>query len=252
MRFDDGLEVRSALVIYAHPDDAEFGCAGTVAAWTREGVEVRYVLVTNGASGSSDTEMTRERLVHIRLAEQQEAADVLGVKEVIPLGFDDGYLYPSLELRKAVTREIRRWRPDVIFTPHDPAIRAFQTFYINHPDHIAVGEVVYRAINPDASSGLMFPELWKEEGLEPFLPQALFVSNFVEGTTYVDIGETIDAKVKALHCHRSQIQNPDEVEGFVRERAKAVGERRGLSWAEAFNVFRFGGPLGVPEGSADN
>ena len=244
MRLDDGLDVTRAMVIYAHPDDAEFGAAGTVARWTGEGVEVVYLLVTNGASGSSDPNMTREKLVDIRLQEQRDAANVLGVKEVIPLGFEDGYLYPTLELRKAVSREIRKFQPDVIITPHDPAMRTWQTFYINHPDHIAVGEVVFRAINPDASSGLMFPELWQDEGLQPFLPHALFVSNFEKGSTYVDITDTIDRKIEALLCHRSQIEKPGDIEPFVRERAKAIGQRAGYAWAEGFEVFRFdGGPV---------
>ena len=246
MRFDDDLEIARAMVIYAHPDDAEFGSAGTVAAWTKAGVEVVYVLCSDGASGSSDPEMTRERLKGIRLEEQRAAADVLGVSDVIPLGFDDGYLYPTPELRKAVSREIRRYRPDAVLTPHDPAMRTFETFYLNHPDHLAVGEVVYRAFNPDASSGLMFPELWREEGLEPFLPPALFVSNFIQGTTYIDIGDTLEAKIEALLCHRTQINDPDDVTGFVRERAKAVGERGGFAAAEAFNLFRFGTGTPVP------
>lgn len=240
MDFGDGLEINTALVIYAHPDDAEYGAAGTVAAWVKQGVEVRYVLCSNGASGSSDPEMTRERLQGIRLEEQQAAADVLGVTEVIPLGFEDGYLYPTPELRKAVSREIRRHKPDVIITPHDPAMRTAMTFYLNHPDHIAVGEVVYRAINPDASSGLMFPELWREEGLAPHLPKALLVSNFIEGTTYIDISDTLETKVQALLCHRSQLADPDSGSGFVRERAKAIGEKAGFPAAEAFTLFRFG------------
>ncbi|MCA1830947.1 MAG: PIG-L family deacetylase [Actinobacteria bacterium] len=244
MRLDENLDISRAMVIYAHPDDAEFGAAGTVAKWAAEGVEVVYVLCTNGASGSSDPTMTRERLAEIRIVEQRAAADVLGVKDVIPLGFEDGYLYPTPELRKAVSREIRRFQPDVVITPHDPAIRAWETYYINHPDHVAVGEVVYRAINPDASSGLMFPELWRDEGLQPFLPHALFVSSFVQGTTYVDIGDTIERKLEALQCHESQISNPKEIDDFVRERARIVGEKGGFEYAEAFVVFRFdGGPV---------
>jgi LmbE family N-acetylglucosaminyl deacetylase len=238
MRFE-GFEISSAMVIYAHPDDAEFGAAGTVAKWADEGVEITYVLCTNGASGSSDPQMTRERLAKLRVVEQQDAADVLGVKRVVPLGFEDGYLYPTLELRKAVAREIRRWRPDAIITPHDPAMRTFQTFYINHPDHIAVGEAVYRAVNPDASSGLMFPELWRDEGFEPYLASLLLVSTFSpEAPVVVDITGSVDRKIAALQCHRSQIQDPDDVETFVRERSRAVGEPASLEYAEGFTVFR--------------
>jgi len=226
------------MVIYAHPDDAEFGASGTIASWTKQGVEVTYVLCTNGASGSSDPEMTREKLAAIRIVEQQAAADVLGVARVVPLGFEDGYLYPTPELRKAVAREIRRYKPDVIITPHDPAMRTFQTFYINHPDHIAVGEAVYRAVNPDASSGLMFPELWADEGLAPYLAKLLLVSTFSEtAPVRVDISDTIEQKVQALLCHQTQIEDPTGTADFVRERGKAVGGED-YAYAEGFTMFR--------------
>lgn len=249
----EGVDVRTALVIYAHPDDAEYGAAGTVARWCKEGVEIRYVLCTNGASGSSDPEMTRERLAQIRIEEQRAAAAVLGVTEVVPLGFEDGYLSPDLALRKAIAREIRRHRPDVVITPHDPTMRTFAGSYLQHPDHIAVGEAVYRSINPDASSGLMFPELWREEGFAPHLPKLLLVSNFSEGTCYVDIADTLEQKVQALSCHRSQLgADPSESTEFVRERAAAVGAHSGVRAAEAFLLFRTGEDSDVPAGAADN
>lgn len=232
-----GLTFDSAMVIYAHPDDAEWTAGGTVAKWADAGVEVTYVLVTNGSSGSSDPEMTREKLVDIRYAEQDAAAAVLGVKEVVHLGFEDGYLYPDLELRKAVARQIRIHRPDVVIS-HDPTARFVGDSYLQHPDHIAVGEVVMRSINPDASSGLMFPELWKEEGLEPFLPKALFIGSFYEGTHYVDISDTIDRKVEALLCHACQIEDPEGIKTFVYERFKLIGEKAGTSYAEAYRMFR--------------
>lgn len=237
MRFND-VEIERAMIVYAHPDDAEFGSSGTVAKWSREGVEVIYCMVTNGASGSSDPEMTRERLAEIRRREQLEAAEVLGVKEVVFLGFEDGYLEPSIELRKAIAREIRRWRPDVIITA-DPTRRIWRNEYINHPDHIAVGEAVLRSINPDASSRLMFPELWTEERLEPHLPRALLLIHWEEADTYVDISETIDLKLKALACHRSQVgEGWEGIEEFVRERNAKVGERAGCEYAEGFRLIR--------------
>jgi LmbE family N-acetylglucosaminyl deacetylase len=238
MRFGD-LDIERAMVIYAHADDAEYEVAGTAAAWARQGVEVTYVMVTNGASGSSDPEMTRERLAGIRLAEQQEAAAVLGVKEVVPLGFEDGYLYPDLELRKAVAREIRRFRPDVVFGP-DPTTRTAFDIYVNHPDHIAVGEVVFRSVNPDASSGLMFPELWRDEGFEPWLPKALFVMSLSSGTTPVDITETMDLKIEALMCHRSQHKDPEGTTKWVHDFFGAAGKKHGFGYAEAFKIIRLG------------
>lgn len=239
MRFGDDLDIERAMVLFAHPDDAEFGSAGTVAAWTRQGVAVVYVLVTNGASGSSDPDMTRERLTEIRMAEQHEAAAVLGVKEVVGLGFEDGYLYPDLALRKAVAREVRRHQPDVLIAP-DPTKRTAMEGYVNHPDHIAVGEVAMRTVNPDASSGLMFPELWREEGLAPHLPKALMLASFGEGDAFVDITETIDLKLQALACHRSQHDNAEETLRWIRLRSRDNGARFGVEHAEAFRLLRVG------------
>jgi LmbE family N-acetylglucosaminyl deacetylase len=241
MKFE-GIDLNSVMVIYAHPDDAEFGSSGTVAKWVREGVEVTYVLVTNGASGSSDPEMTRERLTEIRAKEQRNAADILGVKDVVMLGFEDGYLYPDLELRKAVAREIRKGMPDVVIS-QDPTSRYWAPSYINHPDHIAVGEVVMRSINPDASSGLMFPELWKEEGLAPHKPKALLLFTFSDPEVFVDISDTMDLKVKALEAHECQIGDWPVGE-FIRERnkeiAKAAKEKGAgdFEYAECYKLFR--------------
>lgn len=236
MKFDEHLEINRAMVIYAHPDDAEFGSSGTAAKWAREGVEVVYCMVTNGASGSSDPEMTRERLEEIRRREQLDAARILGVKEVVFLGFEDGYLEPTLDVRRAVAREIRRWRPDVLIAP-DPTMRTVGNVYINHPDHIAVGEVVLRSINPDASTRLMFPELWTEERLEPHKPKAVFVVSFDQGDTRIDISEVIDLKIKALQAHASQIEGFD-VEAFVRARNNEMGKAIGVEYAEVYRLLR--------------
>lgn len=231
-----GIEVTSALVIHAHADDAEYAVAGTVAAWARQGVAVTYCMVTNGASGSSDKDMTRERLTEIRAAEQQAACDVLGVKGLLQLGFEDGYLEPNLQLREAIARVVRQVRPDVVMTPHDPRQRVLGNIYLNHPDHVAVGEVVMRAMNPDASSGLMFPDLWRVEGLEPYLPKALLIAHFMEGDTLVDIADTLETKIEALSCHVSQ--NGAGGAGFARQAAAGLGIRAGSAAAEAFDLIR--------------
>jgi len=238
----EGYDLKRVMVIYAHPDDAEFGSSGTVAKWAREGVEITYVLVTNGASGSSDPEMTRERLAKIRSREQRNAADILGVHNLVELGFEDGYLYPTLELRKAIAREIRRGTPDLIIS-QDPTSRYWQPGYINHPDHIAVGEVVMRSINPDASSGLMFPELWKEEGFAPHKPKALLLFTFTDPDIFVDITGTIDLKVKALEAHECQV-GEWPVGEFIRERNKQIADearkrdKGDFEFGEAYKLFR--------------
>lgn len=230
------IDVDRIMVIYAHPDDAEFGCSASCAKWARAGAEVTYVMITNGGSGSSDPSMTRERLVEIRRAEQLAAAELLGIKRVEFLGYEDGYLEPSLDVRRDVARVVRRWRPDVIVS-QDPTFR-YRDGYINHPDHIAASEVVFRTINPDASTRLMFPELWTEEKLEPHKPKALFLMRFgIEADYYEDVTDLIELKVKALETHASQISDWP-VADFVRERARAAGKHAGMEYAEGFKILR--------------
>ena len=234
MRFDKSLDVQRAMAIFAHPDDAEFGMAGTVAKWAKAGVEFTYCMVTNGASGSQDPEMTRERLRDIRATEQSEAAKILGVRNVIFLEYEDGYLEPTIDVRRAVARQIRIHRPDVIFTM-DPTMR-YGGSYVNHPDHIAAAEVVLRSINPDASTRQMLPELWQKEHLEPHKPKALFLMAFGEPDTIVDVSAVVEVKVKALLAHRSQI-TADSVD-FIKGWMKNAGKKKGYAYAEGFKVLR--------------
>src|SRR3989454_2723480 len=235
MKFDKTLDVQRAMAIYAHPDDAEFGMAGTVAKWAKAGVEFTYCMVTNGASGSQDPDMTRERLRDIRAAEQGEAAKILGVRNVVFLEFEDGYLEPTIDVRRAVARQIRIHRPDVIFTM-DPTMR-YGGGYVNHPDHIAAAEVVLRSINPDASTRQMLPELWQKERLRPRNAQALFLMAFGNPDTIVDVSDVVEIKMKALLAHRSQIE-PESVD-FVRGWMRETGKPQRYAYPEGFKVLRF-------------
>ena len=224
------------LVVFAHPDDAEFTSGGTVARWTEEGAEVHYVCVTDGSAGSNDPDMTRERLAVIREAEQRAAAESLGVASVTFLGFTDGYLECSLDARRALAREVRRNRPDLLVGP-DPSRLWTKGVYINHPDHRAAGELVLCAVMPDAPSRPQFPELL-DEGFEPFEVPALWLAGS-DADHYVDISATMDRKLAALACHASQVGGDPEVEERVRERARSYGERAGLEYAEAYRTFAF-------------
>ena len=243
MRFSKDLEIERAMVIYAHPDDAEFSVAGTVAKWAKAGVEVTYCMVTNGASGSDDPKMTRDKLRDIRYAEQRKAAKILGVKHVVFLGYEDGYLYPTLEVRRDVARQVRIHKPDVILTM-DPTYRVGEG-YVNHPDHIAAGEVALRTINPDASTRQMFPELWNDEKLEPHKPKALFLAAFGGVGTVVDVSETMDTKIKALLVHGSQLG--PEAEGWVRDWNKRAGKSAGYKFGESFRVIMLDEPEAAEE-----
>ncbi len=228
------MPFRSALILFAHPDDAEFMCGGTIAVWSRTGCEVHYVVITDGSAGSNDPGTTRESLRGVREREQRGAAEVLGVRTVTFLGELDGMLEVTLETRRKVAREVRRHRPEVIVAP-DPSRLWFGSGYINHSDHKAAGMLALSAVMPDAPTRLMFPELL-DEGLEPFeVPNLWLGSN--EPDTYVDISETIDLKVEALSRHVSQ--GGADVGERVRQRAKEVGAEAGHPYGEGFKTFRF-------------
>ncbi len=226
-----------ALVLFAHPDDAEFMCGGTVAAWADAGCAVHYVVCTDGSAGSNEPGMDREVMRPIRAAEQQAAADVLGVASLTLLGEVDGFLQVTPETRRKVTREVRRIRPDVILAP-DPSRLWFRDQYINHWDHKQAGLLALTAVMPDAPTRVMFQEL-EQEGLEPFEVPNLWLSG-LEGETYVDITATMDRKLEALACHVSQ--GTDSGSEWVRERARDAGEQSGLGYeyAEVFREFRLG------------
>jgi LmbE family N-acetylglucosaminyl deacetylase len=228
------VRFESALVIFAHPDDAEFMCGGTLAAWTREGTAVHYCVVTDGSAGSNEPGVTREELRPIREREQRAAAEVIGVKSLAFLGYVDGELEVNLDTRRAVTRVVRSVRPEVIVAP-DPSRLWIGRSYINHWDHKQAGTLALCAVMPDAPSRPQFPELL-DEGLEPFEVPNLWLST-EEPDTYVDITETIDVKIRSLLAHASQ--GTEDAEEWVRERAAKDGERGGFAYAEGFRTFGF-------------
>jgi LmbE family N-acetylglucosaminyl deacetylase len=235
------------LVVAAHPDDIEFGCAGTVARWVQEGARVTYALLTNGAAGSSDPEMTRERLAELREAEQRASAKVVGVDQVEFLGYEDGLLEPGLEVRKEVVRLIRRVRPEVVVTT-DPQARYFADRYINHPDHRAAGEATLAAVIPGSDTRLAYPELL-DEGLEPVKLTAVWLMMNAEPNLVVDIGEFLDKKIESLACHVTQMGHGPETEdmGFVRGMAQFEAADQPFRYGEGFRVFRFDLPWELPE-----
>jgi len=226
------MRFASALALFAHPDDAEYMCGGTIAVWTREGTEVHYVIVTDGSAGSNEPGAVRAEISKVRKREQKAAAKVLGVQSVTFLDFPDGMLEVNLETRKAVTREVRRLRPEVVIAP-DPSRLWYGREYINHADHRAAGELALCAVMPDAPSRPQFPELL-DEGLEPYEIPHLWLAT-EEPDTYLDITKTMDLKLEALTKHRSQ--NLEDSLDWVRERARELGEKGGVEYAEAFRTF---------------
>jgi LmbE family N-acetylglucosaminyl deacetylase len=225
-----------ALVVVAHPDDAEFGAGGTVARLVAMGTDVRYVVLTDGASGSADPAMTRERLAVLREAEQRAACARLGVVKVTFLRHPDGFLEASSEVRRQVAAEIRRHRPELVVSLN-PDVRWSSWGYINHPDHRACGDLVLHSINPAASTRLYDTSLL-EEGLEPWDVAELWMSSFGDGDHLVDISGHLEAKLDALRCHETQLVGWDPGPRMS-EVAAARGAEVGVEHAEAFTALVF-------------
>lgn len=221
-----------ALVVVSHPDDAEFGAAATIAGLTSSGVRVDYVVTTDGSKGTEDPAVTPEQLSTTRVAEQRAAADILGVGEIVHLGYPDGYLTPSLDLRRDIVRQIRRFRPELVIT-QNPQRRLDHNPYIGHPDHLATGEATLSAVYPAARDHLNFPELWTEEKLEPWKVRQVLLTGVEEPNLWVDISTTFETGLRAILAHESQV-DPETVGERVRERARLIGEPQGIGLAQAF------------------
>jgi LmbE family N-acetylglucosaminyl deacetylase len=213
------------LVVAAHPDDIDFGVAGTVATWTDAGIEVGYCIATDGDAGGFDPSVSREAMARIRRDEQRRAADVVGVSEVIFLGYPDGRIEPGIELRRDLARVIRQVRPDRMVAPSPD--RNWQRIQASHPDHLAVGEATVRAIYPDARNPFAHPEL-VDAGWEPWVVPELWLMATPEPDVFVDITDVVERKIKALLCHESQLPDPGSLEERIRGWGVAVAGVAGL------------------------
>jgi LmbE family N-acetylglucosaminyl deacetylase len=230
---DDALPTpERVLVVAAHPDDIEFGAAGTVARWVAEGASVRYLIATRGDKGSDDPDADPAEIAAMREREQRAAAAELDVEGVDFLDEPDGQVEASLRLRERVTYAIRAFRPEVVMT-HDPTVLFVNNEWVNHPDHRAVGQVTVDAVYPTARDPLNFPE-HRRAGLEPWKVAELYLWSTNEANQLVDIGSTIDRKVAALARHASQFRSFDDIARWVRRRSEELGERAGYAAAEGF------------------
>lgn len=218
------------LIIIAHPDDAEFGAAGSVAKWTAEGKQVVYVVCTGGEKGTSDRSLTPDKLAGIRRREQRSAAKLLGVEEVVFLDYRDQELEDTPNFRKEIVRQIRRYRPRTVVTS-DPYRR-----YIWHRDHRIVGQVTLDAIFPYARDYLAYPDLI-DEGLEPHKVAEILFFAAEDINLRQDITATFDKKLAALRCHESQTKEfpMDDLETWLRDRCREMAEGEPYELAEAFH-----------------
>ena len=242
-RFDADYVPRSAMAIYAHPDDIEFTIAGTIAKWARAGCDITFVLITSGNAGTHDKKYTRKSLTLVREREERESARILGVQRVVFLHHDDCELVPTMALRKELVRRIRRHRPEVALC-NDPQALFFGDRYVNHPDHLAAGKAALEAVFPCSEMEL----LWPRSG-PPHKVHAVYVSSTVQPNTWIDVADTVETKIAALRAHRSQLGerdiSPMILEWATDEARRAPARKAGGNgspgrpkYAEAFRVMR--------------
>jgi LmbE family N-acetylglucosaminyl deacetylase len=232
--------VRRVLVVTAHPDDVDFGSAGTVAAFTSAGLEVTYCIVTNGEAGGSDRDLPRSEMAALRQDEQRAAAAAVGVSDVRFLGHPDGRVQATLDLRRDISRVIRQVRPERVITQSPE--RNWDFIFASHPDHMAAGEAAVCAVYPDARNPFAHTELLEVEGLEPWTVPELWImapgASEAGSRIAVETTATVDRKVAALMCHKSQMTDPDAIAQRVRAAALAMGAMAGLPEGRSAEVFR--------------
>jgi LmbE family N-acetylglucosaminyl deacetylase len=207
--------VERALVVTAHPDDVDFGAAGTVATWTKAGIDVAYCVVTDGDAGGFDPAVPRGDIAGIRQAEQRAAAEEVGVRDVTFLGYPDGRLVPTLELRRDISRVIRRVRPQRVLC--QAASRNYERIYASHPDHLAAGEATLSAVYPDARNPFAHVELLADEGLAEWTVSEVWVMGHERIDHYVDITDVFERKKAALQAHASQLPGVDDLDRLLRD-----------------------------------
>jgi len=231
-------EIERLLVVMAHPDDVDFGSAGTIATLTGAGVDVTYCLVTDGNAGGSDRSVSRSDVAALRRVEQTAAAAVVGVSELVFLGHPDGRVVADLALRCDISRVIRQVRPQVVLCQSPE--RNLDRIFASHPDHLAAGDATVSAVYPDSRNPFAFPELL-EEGLEPWEVNEIWLSAHPTSTDFIDVTEHIDLKFQALRCHLSQLPDPDGMETRFREMMAINAIKAGFlegTFVEGFRVVQ--------------
>jgi LmbE family N-acetylglucosaminyl deacetylase len=226
-----------AMSIHAHPDDQDFTVAGTLAKWAKAGCEIVSVIITSGDSGSNDPTKNADykpSLGRLREGEQRAANKILGIKETVFLHYPDGELVASIPLRKDITRQIRKFKPDAVVTG-DPSGWFYGNEYINHPDHRAAAEAATYAVFPSAGTRMIFPDLL-DEGLLPHNVKRLYIHGNEKPDTWVDIADTLATKIEALKKHVSQGDTHD-VDKWMHEWAEQEGKEKGIKYSESFRVM---------------
>ncbi|MEN9542969.1 MAG: hypothetical protein RL590_158 [Actinomycetota bacterium] len=228
-------EIKRVLVVMAHPDDCDFGAGGTIAQWSAKGIQVSYCIVTNGDQGGEESGIPLEEMAQVRQREQRDAGAALGVSDITYLNYRDGWLMPSIELRKEIVKAIRIAKPDrmVVQSPE----RNWERIFASHPDHLAAGETAIQAVYPDARNPYAFTDL-KEAGFEPWRVREVWMTGSPTPNHFVDITDTFNKKMAALHAHVSQTAHNKELEKMVREWGERNAQAQGLAAGRVVEVFK--------------
>lgn len=231
---DGAMQGKVILGISAHPDDLEFGCAGTFAKWIQEGATGYYLIVTDGTKGSENRDISSHDLKKIRYQEQEAAASVLGVTKAFFLDYIDGELENNLILSQKIVRIIRQVRPDIVITMDPSFIYDEKRGFINHSDHRAAGQAALDAIYPFARNARTFPDLVDKEHLQPHIVREILLVNFQKNNFFVDISDTINIKLEALAKHASQRGGSKEIQAMIKNVNKTLGQNIDAEYAEGF------------------
>ena len=219
----------------AHPDDCDFGAGGTIAQWTAKGIAVSYCIITNGDQGGEESGIPLEQMAQVRQKEQRDAGAALGVSDITYLNYRDGWLMPSIELRKEIVKAIRIAKPDRMLVQSPE--RNWERIFASHPDHLAAGETAIQAVYPDARNPYAFTDL-KEAGFEPWRVREVWMAGSPTPNHFVDITDTFDKKMAALHAHVSQTAHNKELENMVREWGQRNAEAQGLPAGKIVEIFK--------------
>jgi LmbE family N-acetylglucosaminyl deacetylase len=228
-------EIKRVLVVMAHPDDCDFGAGGTIAQWSAKGIQVSYCIITNGDQGGEESGIPLEEMAQVRQKEQRDAGAALGVSDITYLNYRDGWLMPSIELRKEIVKAIRIAKPDrmVVQSPE----RNWERIFASHPDHLAAGETAIQAVYPDARNPYAFTDL-KEAGFEPWRVREVWMTGSPTPNHFVDITDTFSKKMAALHAHVSQTAHNKELEKMVREWGERNAQAQGVAVGRVAEVFK--------------
>jgi LmbE family N-acetylglucosaminyl deacetylase len=228
-------EIKRVLVVMAHPDDCDFGAGGTIAQWSAKGIQVSYCIITNGDQGGEESGIPLEEMAKVRQKEQRDAGAALGVSDITYLNYRDGWLMPSIELRKEIVKAIRISKPDrmVVQSPE----RNWERIFASHPDHLAAGETAIQAVYPDARNPYAFTDL-KAAGFEPWRVREVWMTGSPTPNHFVDITDTFSKKMAALHAHVSQTAHNKELEKMVREWGERNAQAQGLDAGRVVEVFK--------------